>query len=400
MLKELTQKKDRGIYSTLFFLSIVLACSNFFNRGNLVCFLVLAVNTALLLWKGREIEFDLECLLGILFFVGAAFAAGLFFGFEEGLKGCNVLMAYFVGRNTYKQLSTQEEKKEFVKKLAFCAFLGVSAYLTGTYLVNLINPHQSVRCLYNPWSDSYGLIAVTLIGLQCSVVIGYSFYAFFIQKNTGVKICAGVSVFVCLLLNIKTATRTPLLLFGLIYAFMTLISLGRLNKKLLKTIGIIVLSVVGVTALVLLTDLFRLRQTIFNIPIIKRLFQDGFSTPRIQEYIAHFKATPFHLIGGLELKAEVGNYAHNFLQDAHDRYGFCALLAMGGFGAGFVINLFALVFTRGKTATDYLLLSLNAAIFLQVCLEPVFSGYPLIIWTALLLYGVTTSHLQERGKGL
>ena len=393
-------KKDKGIISTLFYLSIVLACSNFFGHGNFFCFLVLGLNTALLLWTGREIEFDIECLLGILFFVGAGFAAGLFFGFEEALKGCNVFMAYFVGRNTYKQISTQEEKKEFVKKLAFCVFLGFSAYLIGTWLFNVIKPHQSARCLYNPWSTSYGLIAVTLIGLQCSVIIGYSFYAFFFQKNNAVKIFTGISVFVCLLLNIRTATRTPLLLFGLIYAFMTVVSLGRLNKKLLKTVGLTVLAVIGVTALVLITDLFGLRHTLFNIPIIKRLIEDGFSTPRIQEYIAHFKGAPFHLIGGLELKAEVGNYAHNFLQDAHDRYGFCALIAMFGFGAGFVMNLFSLLFTRGKTGTDYLLLSLNAAIFIQVCLEPVFSGYPLVIWTAVLLYGVTTSHLQQRGKGL
>lgn len=394
------QKKDKGIISTLFYLSIVLACSNFLDHGNFFCFLILGLNTALLLWTSKEIEFDIECLLGILFFVGAGFAAGLFFGFGEALKGCNVFTAYFVGRNTYKQFSTQEEKKEFVKKLAFCIFLGFSAYLIGTWLFNVIKPHQSARCLYNPWSTSYGLIAVTLIGLQCSVIIGYSFYAFFFQKNNAVKIFTGVSVFVCLLLNIRTATRTPLLLLGLIYAFMTVVSLGRLNKKLLKTVGLTILAVMGIVVLVFITDLFGLRHTIFNIPIIKRLIEDGFSTPRIQEYIAHFKGTPFHLIGGLELKAEVGNYAHNFLQDAHDRYGFCALLAMSGFCVGFVINLFSLLFTRGKTGTDYLLLSLNAAIFIQVCLEPVFSGYPLVIWTAVLLYGVTTSHLQQRGKGL
>ena len=398
MLKSYMRDKNMGTYSTVFALSIVFICVNFLGRGNLFAVAALVLNVALLLWKRGEFEFDLNCLYGILFIVGGVFAAGLFFDAFEAIKSVNVLAAYLVGYWGYKQYETEKEKAQFIKLIAFSAFLGFSAYLIATFIFNELAPWKVNRCLYNVWGENYEMVSVTLIGMVSSVVIGYSFYAFFFQRNLFLRIYTGIALLITLLLNVKTSTRTPLLLFVIVYAFMFVLSLGKLKKRTQTAVWISFGGIVAVVATVLLTNVFGIRDALMSIPLVKRLLLEGLSTPRVEEYIAHFNNMPNRILGGLWQKYEVGNYAHNFLQDAYDCYGVLALLSMLGYSVLFIINAFKLVFGKNKTSVEYLLISMQAAMLIQLCLEPIFSGYPILMWMVMLLHGGTTARLEGRAS--
>lgn len=387
MLRERKQMQN----SVAQYILILLFCMNFLGRGSIFCF----VYAILSLIKTKRIRFDACSLFCFAFTVVSALTSWFYWGVSEAIKCLNFFLIYLSGLNGYYEA---EDKGEYIKGIIFTIFLGYAIYIVLTFFYNLKIERNGYRILYNIWSGE--LVAVTQISLCSSVIIGYSIYAIAKRSHWKSKIVPFAALIVTLILNTITATRTPFLLFILVSFFIGIVYLATHGKKKLfsSIVAIGLVCLIGVAALK--ANLFGVADRLESISIVSRFLSDGIKTGRTSIIIEHFKYSTSYIWGGGKIEALTGRMAHNYVQQAHDRYGWLATVSVLLITVCFINNIFKIAKKKEKKEIDYLLLSMYAALFVQSLLEPVFTGYPCFFFALLFIHGAASAYLKSGERKL
>ena len=200
-------------------------------------------------------------------------------------------------------------------------------------------------------------------------------------------------------INFNTATRTPIVLFFIIYLTLGLIYVYNKERKIGRAFWIIV---IVATALVVLYELniFGIKTYILSTPLFDRIQEEGMKTSRWDITVLYLKNTFKYLWGNNHVATLTGHQAHNYLQQAHDLYGIFATIPVLILSFSFIKNIVKLLSIQKKQGIDFLLLGMYLCMIIQMCMEPVFTGYPIIIWALLLIHGMTNEYLEAQNKGL
>ena len=332
----MTLFKNKIEDSWLFYVLIALPCFNLLGKGSLF-YLIFALFAATKI--STDIRLDSNFFFSLMLTLSIAFASVVYYDFPEVIKAFNYLLLYMVGYNGFV---AAHDKMKFVKRTMAAIFAGFTANIVLTYVYNMnrvVVGYQ--RILYSFWTGEY--IAVTLIGLLSSIVIGYSFYAVFIHKKLAVKLIGIVAIVFAVILNVQTATRTPFLLFIIIYTIMFLLRF--LNATQAKKTRSVILFAFLVVALVILyeNDTFGAKSYILSTPIYKRFLEEGVETSRTEIFEFYFKNMSKSFLGGGRVYNIYGKSAHNFIQEGYDKYGILALVSLLGISiniiARYIINV-------------------------------------------------------------
>ncbi len=371
----------------LFFVLIALSGVNINMEGSkllfpLICFLLIKCND----------NFKTDLCGFAVFGLTLANAISLFIrGWHNtAVQQLNMTSVFLAGYNYYAYFT---DKKAFIKNTVFALFMGIGIYQLSIFIYNIINPPLTKRMLFNAWT---GLpISVTIVGLLSAVAIPYSFYALFFKEDLLKKIFAFLIMAIATYFSIKTATRTFILLFSIVYTIMFILFFIRSSKK----VKLNILLVLGLClALVLFTLIFNpmeIKTKLFNTPLFKRLISSGFEDTRLKIAKKHFKYMFIYPFGQSKILSAVGQYAHNFIQDAHDFYGIFSFIFILIVTVFMLKNLVVLTIKNGKDEEDILFIGLYVSLLIQMCLEPIFHGYPLIFTYACLVHGIATRKIKE-----
>lgn len=383
---------NHGFSPTIIFYSlIVLFCMNFFENGSLLC-LIFCIYS--LLRINIKINIDFHCILSFLLTIVAFIASFIYFDYNIAIKSLNFFLIYIVGYNYYYLV---DNKVKFIKNIIFSIFLGYSILTLLTFIYNYnTKVIDGQRTILNIWTGEY--ISVTLIGLLSSVVIGYSFYCFFIQKKIYLKCLAFIFLTITILINMKTATRTPILLLAITYIVLTLIYIFSTNpKKSIKFVAFIIFLFV-IFFIFYHQDYFDIKTNILNSPLFKRVKSEKFTTGRIEIFYMHLLSMNVSYFGGGKISNYTGHLAHNFLQEGYDLYGIFGLLILMLIFFSFIRVFCELLLKSNKNAIDYLLISMYISMIIQSFLEPIFSGYPCYFFCLLLIHSIATAYVCNYKK--
>lgn len=376
--------EDRFLYYAL----IVCFCANALGRGSIFC-MILSV-LAVVAFK-LEFHVDVNTVIMLVFAIAVAIVSIVFYTAGDTFKAFNYFMMYVLGYNGY---ICAKNKGRFIKRTLFAIFLGFDLHLMLTYIVNFGRERIKVRTLYDVWTNE--LISVTLIGLLSCMIIGYSFYALFCNKNIKLKIFSIISIIIMLLINIGTATRTPILLFAIVYSVTFLIyALNKHDDRLLKAFGFCCAAALLVVVAYSF-NWFDLRHSLMNNPLVSRFRSEGLETNRWKIDKVYFRYMPEYLWGGSHIYGTVHKMAHNFLQECYDMYGIVAFAALLLVLIEFVGIYVKLIFKPVKRDVDILFAAMGLSVLLQLFLEPVFRGYPPLIFSMLLIFGIEKAYLSDR----
>lgn len=379
--------------SLILYLLIGMAGSNFLGRGSIV-FLLLCIYFVFCA-RPQNIHFNVQAGWAALLSATCIPAVIMFYGVAELLKVPIFLGAYLVGYCGYR---LAEDKIIFIKRTVFSVYAGFSANIVLTYFYNLNRMVAGSRRIYDFWTKETS--SATLFGLLSSVVIGYSFYGLFFSKRKLNKLLSGGVLVISLMLNLSSATRTPFLMLLVVYVTMVLLVL--LNNKGLK--GLKTFSVICVifASVILLYNLnfFGVQDLVLQSPLLARLQTEGIETSRIDIVELYFEQMPNYLWGGGNIYVVTGRMAHNYLQDFYDMYGLIPFIALVGVSCYIVKHMMNLIILRQKTAVDFLLISMYLSMFLQMLLEPVFLGFPILFWCLVMIDAMTGAYLKERKAGV
>lgn len=375
--------------SWLFYVLIVLPCFNFLGKGSLF-YLIFALFACFKMVA--NIRLDSNFFFSLLLTLSVALASVAFYDFNEVIKAFNYVLLYLVGYNGF---FAAYDKIKFIKRTIAAIFTGFAANIVVTYFYNLNRVNTDYyRILYNFWTGE--LIAVTIIGLLSSVVIGYSFYAIFVQKKLATKIIGIISVVFMILINVQTATRTPFLLLVITYLFMFLLRfLNGTQRK--KARGLVLFALI-MTFMVLLyqNDTWGIKTYVLSTPIYERFMDEGMETSRIEIFKFYFDNMSKSFLGGDKVHALYGQSAHNFIQEGFDKYGILALVSLLGLSINIIASTVKMICIKRKTDIEFLLIAMYISIMIQICLEPTFDGYPVAIMSLLMVHGMASAYNLKR----
>lgn len=383
------RKNTTGIPSW-FYGMISLFCMNLFGRGSIVCFLFAAITLGSIAFRWHRLRFDRNMIWIVLFSIVCFFVSWIYFDLVEAVKCLNFVLLYIIGVNEFE---IAQDKERFMKSAGFAIFAGYAIYVILTFYTNLtLVTIKGQRVIVDFWRKEY--VAVTMVGLLSSVIIGYFFYALMVHKHIMLKLMTWASMVVALLINIETATRTPIILFGIMAVIMRCIYLfDQRGKKALKTVAKILLLMIALICIYIF-DVFHVRSYIESTPLYARFMVQGISTGRTEIMKIHFRKAFNYPWGGGQIEKNTGYMAHNYIQQCYDLYGVLATLLLVFISAGFVKNIVKLIGIHGKKDVDYLFISMYMVMLLQALLEPVYTGYPCFMYTLFLIHGIGSAYLS------
>ena len=395
--------------SITYYLLISMACLNFTNRGRIV----------LLAWGLFALARYMLCNR-LRFTIGSGIALFLSFAvllpscisldafdFVTAISSLNFFLTYYIGFNAYAVAS---DKKKFIQNTVFSLFIGFSVYILAIYFYNLYEGTFTPNSLHfvESFVDAGGRdvkdiwasdkLSPTFVAVLCSVAIGYSFYAFFCSTKKTLKLFSAFVLAVVFLMNFSTATRTPILLFVLVYAFMLVLMFIDSDRKK----GFYIIAALLAFALLLFAfytyDVFGLKTFIDESPLLDRFANEGIKTTRLEIAKAYFEHMLEYPWGGGNIADKVHITAHNFLQEGYDLYGVFAAIAILLITIVMIVNVIKLTIIKNKQPVDYLLLGMYVALLAQCMVEPVFESFPILFWCLLLVHGMATAYCKDREK--
>lgn len=378
----LSRLKKYNLSNAVLFLLLFLACFNFMGRGPIIYFMF-CVYGILITWSFR---FNQTCLLYLVLSVFAGIASFFYYDFAEIIKSSVYFLSFYVG---YILCMSQKRTLAFFTHLILWGVLGfVASLLLFGYLNIIIIGHTAgVRVMISPWTMEE--IQVTLIGLLSSVPLIYSFYCLFCQEKIYLKLLGLLMIIISFVINMETATRTPFLLFGLVYMIMFYVLLkGSSFQKKIQAIFLFLLFLV--------LALFLLERYATELAIAERFSDEGLETSRIyitKLYFQHMWEYPF---GGGFVEKTYHYMAHNLLQESYDMFGMFFFFSLIIVIVGIIKRGFRLYRIKDKSSLSFMLISLYIGITLQVMMEPVIVGYPQLIWLFFLIDGITLGAFSRK----
>lgn len=374
--------------SFVYYVLISLFCINFLGRGSIFCF-VFGLYAVV---KTKNFKLDICSLFCFILFFASCIASILYSNIIEAIKCLNFFLMYIVGVSGY---CNAVNKKKYITWVLFSIFIGYALYIVLTFFANLnmAREYAGQRVINNFWTGER--VAVTLVGIMSSVVIGYSGYALLCKKKYFLKVVAIVSLILVVLINSKTATRAPFLLIPIVIGGTFLIYLFNQNAYKVFKILFFILIIVILAIFLININFLGIRTYIESTPIFTRFQKEGNKTGRVQIFQIHLSYFFDYMWGGGNIQDLTGELAHNFLQQGHDLYGIFATVSLVLITICVLSNICKLLIKHKKTEIDYLFISMYLAMFIQSLLEPIFTGYPCFYFSFLLIHGVATGYVNN-----
>lgn len=376
------------IAEALILILLFLSCFNFLGRGPVLYF-IFSICSILYIRRGRTTDCfqGNKFILCLVLSISASLTALYFEGVKETIKPINFVLSYYLGYLIYA------ENKLLMKRLSISAFLGFISNLLLTYYLNIIvlGHNTGVRHLYNYWTNE--LTPGTIYGLLSSFIIGYAYYSIFVNKSLLQIIISLLGIFLTIIINNETATRSPYILMGVSFALLSFLQFK--EKRFKYILGIIaLLTLIGVAYL---NDFGGINRIIAESSIMDRVDSDGLQTSRFTITMQYLDLMYEHPWGGNYGFDIVGFLPHTFILEIQNSYGLIAFFAISFIAIRMIVFLFEYKFIAFSDNLSSLVYCIMLPLFIQCLFEPVNTGYPQLLWLLFLYFGMGDS-LRDQNK--
>lgn len=369
--------------SIVLYILLFLACLNFSGRGPVIFFFFclwgyIKTYNIKMVWNTSAICYSFMAIVAVI-------VSCVYFDEKDILKAFVYYLAFAVG---YKCYIASKDRQSYIQRIVFFLFAGYLMNLLLTYYFNFIilGHVEGKRELYSIWTGE--AFSVTLAGLMSCVPIAYSFYCFFCKHKWQYILLGALSVFVVVVVNMGTATRTPFVLMAVIYIAMLYELLRNKDGQNKKKIII-------VCTLASFIIIYKVLPSMVNSAIAERFAEEGVTTSRNDITLMYIHNMLEYPYGGSQILAKTKKLAHNFILESYDMYSIFFFMFMIVLLLQICYRIYSLHRLSCKDESIYLLLAMYLSIGIQIMLEPVIGGYPQLLWTLFLIDGITMPYLRD-----
>ena len=371
----------------LFYGLLMLACLNFMRLGSTL--MLIACVYSLLIQSGLKIKINSTGWVYVILTITTVITSMYWYDSFEIIKVLNYGLCYIVGYNSYLIAKDSRMHAQY----SFGAmYVGCLVYVVLLIITN-INLQSIYRVLIDVWTGEY--IAVTLVGVISAIVTGYSVYLFFFGSGNISKIVAVASFSLVVALNFKTATRTVFVLAGLIVVLGYCLKLfnGGAYKKakyLFSAVVVFVLVLVAYNA-----NFLNIQSSISGSLLLERFLHMDDASVRVDLFLDHMRNAFDYPFGGQKVSAVVGEMAHNVIQDFYDNFGIVPSIFFVAIFINIIRTLVRLALRKNDFSVEKAIVLLCFTMLVQMCTEPIITGYPIFVWLMFMIDGFANAYLYE-----
>ncbi len=369
---------------------LALACMNFMQSGSIILVLYCVYNFFLVeKYVNRTTALLFVMALSMVPIAVSSGEGAL----NEAVKTVNYVLPFFIGYNGYNKA---DNKLLYMRRTLLAMFVGYAGQIAAMYIYNL-SFNTDKRLLVSIWTNTR--VSVTLIGLLSAYVIGYAFSVIIFDSLKIHKVISVIGMIFVVLINLKTATRTPFVMMIVVAGCFLLVLLSeRTSMKKIKYLAIFIF--LGICLIVALAfNLFGFRDYILSSNLFERFNEEGMATGRFDISATYFKYMFDYPWGGSNVEKLSGSTAHNIWQQAYDSYGCITGILLLFVTFSLVSQFIKIIRIENKKNIDYTLIGIYFALIVQMGLEPILTGYPIIFWGLLLIHGITIQYYNDRISG-
>lgn len=365
----------------------MLACLNFMGSGSLI-FLIFCLYNVFLV----NISLNRKSILLILMSITMLISVLLYSSdtMNECVKTINYALPFIIGRAGYDKAT---DKSVYIKRTLLVMFLGYGFQIALMYIYNLALGSIG-RSLISIWTRES--IAVTLVGLLSSFLVGYSLPVIIFVKSKIHKLISLIALLLVIVINSQTATRTPFVMILLIAISLFLILLFNGDKGKDIRYILVFLAIVMLLFFCYSFNWFGIRDYFINSLIYKRFETTGLETSRTEIMRIYFNNMLKYPFGGGNVYKLYGHLPHNIWQQCYDNSGFVTALLMICITVSFIGQLLKLVKLKNKQPIEYILISIYISLIAQMALEPILNGYPMLFWNLIFIHGITSRYYEDK----
>lgn len=388
-----------SFFSLLLTISIMLGAMNFKNLQLYFMIISFAFTIVIILLSDRKVIINHEIMLLILF--GVIYATIVFIQEEEiGLLTSAMYISilpisYIIGYQWIRS-GISFKKLYFIISLGLFIHGALNFSITGA--INVVN-----RLVPDFWTGV--AMNATLQGVYFTLVISISFYAIFYCKNILLKILIlGGSIY-GILGAIRTASRTPIVIFIVTFLVSILLNVF-FNKKNIRKIIIMVVVLLIIGIILIQTynaDVAGIKTNFENSEFFQRmelLDEDvGNQESRLDAQIyvlSHMLDEP---LGGHRLTLPNGiAYAHNLWLDVICRAGIFPFIILICYTIISIINLIRFIKNMNICVGDKILITSSiCGAYANFMVEPIIEGAFFFLAYVIMLNGAIKKWLLMKG---
>lgn len=380
--------KNRTVDITV---NILLFCVglNIFHYGQallpIIC-LIIFINNRFKLNINNMTVFIILCAFGLSFF---AFSYKLGF---YGIVGLCLPMAYYIGSNL------KEKSEKNVIKVIYILALGMAFHVIlnfGYELILLGSSTFNKIHHYDIWTRKH--ISSTGTAINYTFLIGVIYYSIFYEKNKLLKYLTIVSFVILFIYNFALGRRTPILMLLISIAISYVLDIyiyksRKVNKKLIKIIGIVIVSVIACVVMLYVININDFRTKFIFINLILKFYNFGLNPERLQIFLNGVSLMPKHLWGGQYISKILDSQIHDLWMDTYDYAGIVPFILLIVYS---ILSIKDIVLTiNNRINNKCLFIVLFLCILMQMLLEPVITGSSIFLISTILIISSFTSISQ------
>jgi hypothetical protein len=301
------------------------------------------------------------------------------------VKSFTYFMSFY---SAYRGYYSSNNKPTYLYRTVWAASLGLFIHMLLLYFSNfmILEHTEGERKLIDFWTGE--LIQVTIVGLVTAIPIAFSFYCIFLSRRIIPTILGICFVVVAFLVNVDTATRTPFVIFAIVYAvlFYELFKSSDKRTKVLLLLLFVTLLLIGI---------FFFLPYLETTALGERYESVGMETSRSQLLVDYFNLMLEYPFGGGFGEKIIHKQAHNFIQEGYDLFGMLFFLSLIIITFQIIVRAIHLHRNTKKNNCIYLIFLLYLTILLQSSTEPVIQGYPQLLWFLFVIDGFAIPYIRD-----
>ena len=346
-----------------------------YDNINIILLFIFCTLIMYIAWKKNKILVNKNLIVLIGFSI-TYYVISMSYGIDVSKISIACVLSYYIGMMIVEISKTPEKT---IIKYTYSIAIGFFIHAIANYMINIGTQERNTIDIWTKVARS-----ATLQATMLTMLMGSSFFSFFILKNKLHRLIITICIILSLLYNLVLGTRTLIIVSVVSFILSEITFIVFYIKKgdiVLKNAKILVKAII-IILVIYSSNFMGIREKIEDTKLLRRI-NKPYSTQeadsnRVETMILAFNNILDYPMGGNTKKVGDLKYIHNMWLDVANQAGIIPFTLLILFT---IISLFNLIkiLTSQEFSAEFkiFLVRIYSAVLLNMAVEPIIQGQPL-----------------------
>ena len=360
-----------------------------YDNINIILLFIFCPLIMYIAWKKNKILINKNLIVLIGFSI-TYYVISMSYGIDVSKISIACVLSYYIGMMIVEISKTPEKT---IIKYTYSIAIGFFIHAMANYIINMGTQERNTIDIWTKVARS-----ATLQATMLTMLMGSSFFSFFILKNKLHRVIIAICIILSLLYNLVLGTRTLIIVSIVSFILSEITFIVFYIKKgdiVLKNAKILVKAII-IILVIYSSNFMGIREKIEDTKLLRRI-NKPYSTQeadsnRVETMILAFNNIWDYPMGGNKGKVGDLKYIHNMWLDVANQAGIIPFTLLILFTIISLFNLIKILKSQEFSAEfKIFLVGIYSAVLLNMAVEPIMQGEPLFFIMFCNIVGMVES---------